>query len=710
MDKKRLFSLSIAFLILIFLIQLDINDVFVKGFKADSVQYDMLWNEDIVGIVDISDSAVPVEFVPQKNHFAGFVLYFENSEYKEGQVDLGIYSESGKLLDSIEVPLSEISQEHTLIVKTNKNLYSGVKYIATIVADGTNQPVNMLFADSDYNSKESDSNLLIGYGYKENVFTNAGKLIISLGVIFAGLVIIALIYGRKGIFERIFWIGIIGVAVNILTWEYNFCSLGFNNEYFEGFDSTSERLVVISVELDKEGMFNSDWTGLNMYEDASGAWFEADKLSMTDDNWLDGYNRKDPLIVLDAIPFVESKALVGNSILFENGDIYPIIDVALIDRYVVIALDSGRPLNPWKYGQIRNIRFVDGNGELLQKGVHSNYYSQYGLQGKVARVLGKVLELDIIRAIVAYMCAMVFVLIVWLIYNKYDAVLASVFAVVFLLSPWIVNFANNLYWVEYTWFIPMVFGLLCAWKGNNSKIRRICYIGIGASICIKSLCGYEYISAVMLGSIAFLLAELAEAIYLRNDRIKELFTTIFISGMSALTGFFVALCVHARIKPAAEGNIIKGLSIIFKEDALRRTYGAGADYTSQLVGAEKIAVTTSVWEVLARYFRFDTNIIDGISGRLFPFLCILAVIITVIGLAKKKYDIRIVSLLVIEFLLSISWLVLAKTHSYIHKHLNFVLWYFGFVQMCIYIVIKPVVCNVADYLKKQRTSKMKGDE
>ena len=39
------------------------------------------------------------------------------------------------------------------------------------------------------------------------------------------------------------------------------------------------------------------------------------------------------------------------------------------------------------------------------------------------------------------------------------------------------------------------------------------------------------------------------------------------------------------------------------------------------------------------------------------------------------------------------------------KHLNFVLWYFGFVQMCIYIVIKPVVCNVVDYLKKQRKSR-----
>lgn len=30
-------------------------------------------------------------------------------------------------------------------------------------------------------------------------------------------------------------------------------------------------------------------------------------------------------------------------------------------------------------------------------------------------------------------------------------------------------------------------------------------------------------------------------------------------------------------------------------------------------------------------------------------------------------------------------------HSYVHTHMNYVLWYFGFVQICIYILCKQVM-------------------
>ena len=54
--------------------------------------------------------------------------------------------------------------------------------------------------------------------------------------------------------------------------------------------------------------------------------------------------------------------------------------------------------------------------------------------------------------------------------------------------------------------------------------------------------------------------------------------------------------------------------------------------------------------------------------------------------SKDAMNLKNVSLYVITFLTSISWIVLAKSHSYIHTHISFVLWYFGFVQICIYII------------------------
>lgn len=45
----------------------------------------------------------------------------------------------------------------------------------------------------------------------------------------------------------------------------------------------------------------------------------------------------------------------------------------------------------------------------------------------------------------------------------------------------------------------------------------------------------------------------------------------------------------------------------------------------------------------------------------------------------------------VSLLVSASWFILGKGHSYIHTSLNFVMWYFGFVQFCIYIIIKQFI-------------------
>ena len=67
--------------------------------------------------------------------------------------------------------------------------------------------------------------------------------------------------------------------------------------------------------------------------------------------------------------------------------------------------------------------------------------------------------------------AFIFVIIVILIAYKFNKVFAGVYLVTFWLSPWVVNFARNLYWIEFTWFIPMVIGLFCALKIDDRKCR-----------------------------------------------------------------------------------------------------------------------------------------------------------------------------------------------------------------------------------------------
>ena len=264
--------------------------------------------------------------------------------------------------------------------------------------------------------------------------------------------------------------------------------------------------------------------------------------------------------------------------------------------------------------------------------------------------------------------------------------MSACFYIVFWLSPWLVNFARNLYWVEFTWFLPMAIGLLISLKLNDKKFRIPGYLLIFLSIAIKSLCGYEYISTIMVGSILFLLSDLAAAIYAKNKELTHLlFKVILICSVCALAGFSAAICIHARLK--GNGSVAAGIMNIIKEDVLRRTGGADLNTLDPHYWD---SLNASVWEVLSIYIHFPSEIIAEVSGNLFPLLSLTALAILIYDFKKKKTDIGSAALYVFSYLAANSWFVLAKAHSYVHVHMNYAMWYFGFVQICFYIIIKKL--------------------
>jgi hypothetical protein len=151
----------------------------------------------------------------------------------------------------------------------------------------------------------------------------------------------------------------------------------------------------------------------------------------------------------------------------------------------------------------------------------------------------------------------------------------------------------------------------------------------------------------------------------------------------ALLGFFCALLMHANLR--GDGNIINGVVAIYKEDVRRSTLAGW----SEVYGANnKGSMDASLMDVIISYFKRDEDIISGISGKFFPLLSVLPLLIFSYNGIKKKVEIRDGVLYVVSFLTSISWFVLGKSHSAMHGFLNFVLWNFGYIQICFYIIIK----------------------
>ena len=328
------------------------------------------------------------------------------------------------------------------------------------------------------------------------------------------------------------------------------------------------------------------------------------------------------------------------------------------------------------------------------------YSSQVGLQGHLYRLASRLTKLflsaeraeELLQLGCSLLMGVVACGIVWLLYKKYGKLLAGTFYAVFCLSPWVVNFARNLYWVEFTWFLPMLIGLVCVVYGHSRSMTAAAF----AAIFLKCLCGYEYISSIMLGLILFPVVEWVVCLAGRDRAgARRWFWCVFRLGCAALAGFAAALCLHALLR--GEGSLLTGLKIIYEQDVLRRTFGGDAAVLGEVY---RESLEASIWQTVSRYFDFgvyfSTQVILGIDGNLFTPM-VLCAAAAALWLRKEADGVRNLALYLFSAMIPLSWMVLAKAHSYVHVHMNFVLWYMGFVPVCLYLIAKAVVHGLRQY-------------
>lgn len=684
-------AVVLILLALCFLFRLDVTRSFYHGFFTDARPYENLPDDAILGTFDLGQESYVLNFTPEKEHFAGVVLYLENQpEDALGTLQLRITDSNGKLRAEREVELSKIENEHAYKVEMKGHLRKGAACQLEISAQDATVAPSLIAVDSSFRAPESaDNGLLIGYAYAQPDFTDAERLLITLFVLGGILIFFSWIDAKRG--RTLQKAGGILLLVTLLAWNFSFNSLDGDNDTFEDFQYDSERLVTGAMEAVQEGIPNPSGTGLLKVDTLQGSeGWEMDY--PTDDDWNEGYHRTDPAICIRSSAYQEQYVIAGNRIRFADGETAAIVSVQAKDAdWVTVALDMESPLDPDRLGSLTDAVILDADGNEVPAKITEPYASQYGLQGKVFQhLVSRIDDLDALHAWCALGTAAALMLAVVLIRKQYNRLLAGIFYVVFLLSPWVVNFANNLYWVEFTWFLPMAAGLFCTWKLSRRFCRVISYVLVFLTVMIKCLCGYEYITTVMLGSIAFLLVELAAAVSeQKKDRTKLLVRTIFFMGAFALLGFAAAICLHAPLKSG--GDLAEGIRMIMEQDVLRRTYGAELNAFENLPYFEQYALTASAWETLCRYFHFKTEIIAGIGGNLFPLLCLIPLALFVLDARRGKARIREMAMYAVFFLTSVSWFVLAKSHSYVHVHMNFVLWYFGFVQICLYVIARHIL-------------------
>ncbi len=663
-------------------------DYFRHGYYYEEYDFSQIPKEDWKDQISLENQDYEMEFSPIKDNLDGFSIFLYNQpEDNEGFLTISVIDEKGKVIDTTDVDLSKPQAGTWYKTTISRMLKKDRVYKIKFSAKKCKYFPCLQNVGDDYLPDETVSgSILISYAYAQPTFNFQERVMIEIVIIALELLLLAILINQK---KRILNLSALAMMLTVLlSWNYMHNSMDNANTMFDGFQIDSEALVTNVIYAEQDGeYFRNDWEvgyGLGYYKTLKGGY-------INDDNCTMGYSRKEPVLIVPLNDYTKEVAVEGNIVSFSNGEEISIIGVEEDGSNIEMYLNYDSNLIPLKFGNLDDICFFDSNHNELNKGILVAYCSQYGLQGKIFRHLARHMEEDEIINNLHLICcistAFIFVLIVLIVAIKYNILMAGCFFFTFWLSPWIICFARNLYWVEFTWFIPMLIGLFCLWKINDRKCRIFSYVAAFVFVCFKSLCGYEYISVVMMGLVAFLLVETVISMAEKNrEKFKLLVRTVFFLGILALAGFMVAIVIHSKLE--GNGDIIEGIKVIIERDVLRRT---NTSDLNEFAAVYWPSLNASIWETYSKYFKFGTEIITGITGNMFPLLCIIPLCIFAIDYKNKKLNFKLPTMYFVFFLTSISWFCLAKGHSYIHTHMNYVLWYFGFVQICFYTIVEKIV-------------------
>ena len=272
-----------------------------------------------------------------------------------------------------------------------------------------------------------------------------------------------------------------------------------------------------------------------------------------------------------------------------------------------------------------------------------------------------------------------------------NGLFASAFLVTMIGSPWMVSASISLYWALWAWMLPLIFaaGTVLTSK-RHSQI--ILLAGLFAAFAIRFACGYEFMTSTIIAAaiipVLFVIFRYRQTRSILWGKVAMQSSAIFVIGLGA---FLLILLIHANLR--GEGNLGEGLNEIFFQDVLRRTYGDPEAFDD----IYRTSLTISPFMVVGRYiFLWQTDFlvlgyppVAAIHFGNFSFSLLLMVASSLIAVQlvrKNPVGFRNAVLYVSTLAIPLSWLILAKGHSWIHTFINFILWYQMFAAAIVFII------------------------
>jgi hypothetical protein len=180
--------------------------------------------------------------------------------------------------------------------------------------------------------------------------------------------------------------------------------------------------------------------------------------------------------------------------------------------------------------------------------------------------------------------------------------LSVIWFFVSLASPWLVSAAKNLYWVPWTWLLPLAISGFIFFARKRAALIAL-HLLLFTSLFLRFAAGYEFASSIILMVALF-------PIVLMKSEDKSLVKTgamgIGLSSPLALVStstlaFLATFSTHSFMR--GSGDLSKGAIEIIIMDVLRITQGDPAEFDEVFSGSLK----ASTLEVVVMYFANETQ-------------------------------------------------------------------------------------------------------
>jgi len=396
----------------------------------------------------------------------------------------------------------------------------------------------------------------------------------------------------------------------------------------------------------------------------------------------------------------DSESLViGKLALSERQSIFS--EGGLLGRYYNTATIKDAGLYQYELYK-NNSNTIDNN--------FKTYNSQIGGQAFTFAILdyispfSNVNNLKIFKLLTSVLTALFLSLILLWFFENIGVGTAIFTLILILFSQWITVFGNNLYWSLWSFYIPFITTLTIfsmEIKKNKTLSIKTIYILVFLSVFLKCFySGMEYITTTLI----MLVIPIFYYASIDNWKLRILFNRILAASVSSIAAIILSFTILSIQLATVKGSMTKGFKHIWYS-FIKRTYGDSSDYSDII----KESFDSRLSEVLLNYLNgvainFNNILTKSSDSELlkieFDELIILIVLFSCLGLLLSKFygkyiintkkTVALITTCWLSILAPLSWIILFKGHSYLHTHMNHIMWYMPFAILG-YAVIGHVI-------------------